>query len=421
MNPLNVGIQTQQNVEPVTSNEPISQKQEPNMNAYNNQQLPVNNMQQQMANPMLNKGLESLVAAAAMSHPAKPGFDNNNNVTSSQQTTTSTGGAKNAALPVGPKKRGRKPKNANATAIPANSIPVNNTGSISSNEETSTQPTAGIKKRGRPLGRKNKVHTPVSGPPSSVANPSLTTTKNEQISTTILQNNPIKNDNNSVRTSVNPLIENAAPKFPTLTSPVTVNISNMPNNIGIPVKPAASSSSVLHTGKDRLPVFNSVSNKNVAQPISNGGAPKAPKVIGSAGKGVKINLADLAAVSEQQQKQKDKASNPLLNLVNAVESSNKLADAPKEVAEAAVEPVIEATETKPKEEEKNEKEVVEPIPASEPVAQPAVVDEIAPVSEQAPDVEPVPESAPKEAEKEALIEEPKKKSISFYNRRKNSC
>lgn len=408
LNPLNVGIQAQQHVEPVTSNEPISQKQEPNMNAYNNQQLPVNNMQQQMANPMLNKGLESLVAAAAMSHPAKPGFDNNNNVTSSQQTTTSTGGAKNAALPVGPKKRGRKPKNANATAIPANSIPVNNTGSISSNEETSTQPTAGIKKRGRPLGRKNKVHTPVSGPPPSVANPSLTTTKNEQISTTILQNNPIKNDNNSVRTSVNPLIGNAAPKFPTLTSPVTVNISNMPNNIGIPVKPAASSSSVLHTGKDRLPVFNSVSNKNVVQPISNGGAPKAPKVIGSAGKGVKINLADLAAVSEQQQKQKDKASNPLLNLVNAVESSNKLADAPKEVAEAAIEPVIEATETKPKEEEKNEKEVVEPIPASEPVAQPAVVDEIAPVSEQAPDVEPVPESAPKEAEKEALIEEPKK-------------
>lgn len=218
----------------------------------------------------VNKGLESLVAAAAMSHPATNAEDKS--VTSNSEKSALSG----------PKKRGRKPKNPNGP--PRDAI---NNGSVSSDE--SMQPAAGIKKRGRPLGRKNK--TSVS--------------KGDMITNGLLQTNPAKE---SIKTSVNPLIGNSATRF-TMNTP-KVNISTLKGDGNVP------------SGRDRLPVFNSVSNKQV-QPALGGTINRPPKVTSGA-KGIKINLADLAAVSEQQQKQKEKMSNPLLNLVNAVETSNKV-------------------------------------------------------------------------------------------------
>lgn len=217
-----------------------------------------------------NKGLESLVAAAAMSHPA----------TNSEEKSVSTNISERSVLN-GPKKRGRKPKNPNGPAKDN----VNN-GSASSDE--SMQPAAGIKKRGRPLGRKNKTNA----------------TKGDVIANGLLHTNPAKD---SIKTSVNPLIGNSATKFAMSTPTVNINTLKADGNVS-------------PNGRDRLPVFNSVGNTQV-QPAVSGSRP--PKVTSGA-KGIKINLADLAAVSEQQQRQKEKLSNPLLNLVNAVENSSKV-------------------------------------------------------------------------------------------------
>lgn len=230
------------------------------------------NKQDYNMQPSVNKGLESLVAAAAMSHPTA----------NSDDKMVQSNSEKNVVS--GPKKRGRKPKNPNGVARDS----LNN-GSVSS-DESSVQPQAGIKKRGRPLGRKNKTNV----------------TKSEVVNNGLLQTNPSRD---SIKTSVNPLIGNSATRF-TMNSP-TVSINTLKTDSNVPP-----------SGKDRLPVFNSVSNKQV-QPASNGGISKPPKVNNGA-KGIKINLADLAAVSEQQQRQKEKLANPLLNLVNAVENSNKV-------------------------------------------------------------------------------------------------
>lgn len=86
-----------------------------------------------------NKGLDSLVAAAAMSHSKVP-----KTLPLPHSSTSLTN------LAPAPKKRGRKPKSlTSASTTPVSEDPIH-------------QQNNGVKKRGRPLGRKNKVNVDIS-------------------------------------------------------------------------------------------------------------------------------------------------------------------------------------------------------------------------------------------------------------------
>ncbi|KAL6927335.1 hypothetical protein ACO0SA_003633 [Hanseniaspora valbyensis] len=216
-------------------------------------------------NMLNNKGLDTLVAAAAMSHNNN---NNNSNSTTAKRappinnvTTNSTPASSNSAsasnglanLAPGPKKRGRKPKSVNSAS--STPMPEDSTQQIQQQQQQS----GGVKKRGRPLGRKNKVNVDIA----SLA-------------------------------PINPL-------------PTTHAINNNTSNNVLPAQ-----SSLLHNktlinanNENRLPMFNSVLNRVPSMP---------------SGKGVKLNLAELAAVSVPSQAQKQ--SNGIVSIAPINNNSN---------------------------------------------------------------------------------------------------
>ena len=211
-----------------------------------------------------NKGLDTLVAAAAMSHN-----NNNTNITTAKRappinnvTTNSTPASSNSAsasnglanLAPGPKKRGRKPKSVNSAS--STPMPEDSTQQIQQQQQ---QQSGGVKKRGRPLGRKNKVNVDIAS--LAPINP---------LPTTHTINN---NTSNGVLPAQNSLLHNKT----------LINANN----------------------ENRLPMFNSVLNRVPSMPSS---------------KGVKLNLAELAAVSVPSQAQKQ--SNGIVSIAPINNNSN---------------------------------------------------------------------------------------------------